>query len=97
MACTETIYLQSAENLVIRLGRIESIIDALELLQISVIPNSDKKEYMLDDGQTRIQTEYRSAKEIAGAIEAYDKLANKIRNKLNGRNMVLRPAQGFRR
>lgn len=92
---TETIYIEGATGLRERLTRIEQIIEALELRQISVIANSDIEEYQLNDGQVNIRTIYRSADQIAKAIESYEKLKQKIINKLNGRQMVLRPWQGL--
>lgn len=92
---TETIYIEGATGLLERLTRIEQIIEALELRQISVIANSDIEEYQLNDGQVNIRTIYRSADQIAKAIESYEKLKQKIINKLNGRQMVLRPWQGL--
>jgi hypothetical protein len=95
MVFTETLYIEGATGLVERLARIEAIIEALELRQVEVIGKSNVEEYQLDDGQVRIKTIYRSAEEIAKAIEAYDKLKQKILNKLNGRQMVLRSWQGL--
>lgn len=95
MVFTETLYIEGATGLLERLTRIEQIIEALELRQIAVIGNSDVEEYQLNDGQVNIRTIYRSAESIEAAIEAYEKLKQKILNKLNGRQMVLRPWQGL--
>jgi hypothetical protein len=95
MVFTETLYIEGATGLVERLARIEAIIEALELRQVEVIGKSNVEEYQLDDGQVRIKTIYRSADQIAKAIEAYEKLKQKILNRLNGRQMVLRPWQGL--
>ena len=95
MVFTETLYIEGATGLVERLARIEAIIEALELRQVEVIGKSNVEEYQLDDGQVRIKTIYRSADQIAKAIEAYEKLKQKILNKLNGRQIVLRPWQGL--
>ncbi len=92
---TETIYIEGATGLLERLTRIEQIIEALELRQVAVTANSDVEEYQLNDGQVNIRTIYRSAEQIAKAIEAYERLKQKILNKLNGRQMVLRPWQGL--
>ena len=95
MVFTETLYIEGATGLVERLARIGAIIEALELRQVEVIGKSNVEEYQLDDGQVRIKTIYRSSEEIAEAIEAYEKLKQKILNKLNGRQIVLRPWQGL--
>ena len=95
MVFTETLYIEGATGLVERLARIEAIIEALELMQVEVIGKSNVEEYQLDDGQVKIKTIYRSSEEIAKAIEAYEKLKQKILNRLNGRQIVLRPWQGL--
>ena len=95
MVFTETLYIEGATGLVERLARIEAIIEALELRQVEVIGKSNVEEYQLDDGQVKIKTIYRSSEEIAKAIEAYEKLKQKILNRLNGRQIVLRPWQGL--
>lgn len=96
MSCTETVYIESATGLKTRLDRIVAIIEALELRQVEVIGNSDVEEYSIDDGQIKIKTIYRSSEQIAKAIEAYEKLKQKLLNQLNGRVMAVRPWQGLR-
>ena len=96
MSCTETIYIESASSKIERLNRIMQIIEALELRQVAVIGNADVEEYSIDDGQIKIKTIYRSSKQIADAIEAYEKLKQKLLNQLNGRQMALRSWQGLR-
>jgi len=95
MACTETIYIESATTKLERLARIEQIIAALELRVVDTISTSNIEEYDINDGQTKIKTKYVTAESMAKAIEAYDKLANKLRNQLNGRQMVLRDWRGL--
>ena len=95
MSCTETIYIESASSKIERLNRIMQIIEALELRQVAVIGNADVEEYSIDDGQIKIKTIYRSSKQIADAIEAYEKLKQKLLNQLNGRQMALRSWQGL--
>jgi len=94
-ACTETVYLESASGLLERLTRINQIIEALEIRALGVVGNADVEEYMIDDGQVKIKTLYKSSESIEKAIEAYDRLKQRIINKLNGRGMVLRPWQGL--
>ena len=93
--CTETVYIESAAGNLIRLERIGQIITALEIRALAVIGNSDVEEYAIDDGQIKIKTLYKSSESIARAILAYEKLYQKLLNKLNGRDMVLRPWQGL--
>ena len=93
---TETLYIQSASSLLEKCTKIELVISGLYDLQIAKIVNSDVKTYKLDDGQMKIETEYRSAEDIADAITSYERICTRIRNTLNGRNFVLRDAGGMR-
>jgi len=92
---TETLYIESATTLEERVRRICAIIEALELRQVAVIGNEDVQEYSIDDGQVKIKTSYRGAKQIAEAIQAYEVIKQRILNKLNGRQMVLRDWRGL--
>ena len=96
MFCTETVYIESATTKLERLARIEQIIAALELRQVDVISNSNIEEYDINDGQTKIKTKYVTAESMAKAIVSYEAIANKLRNQLNGRQMVLRDWRGLR-
>jgi uncharacterized protein (UPF0335 family) len=96
MSCTETIYIESADSMIERVERLEQIIEALEIRALAVVGDADVEEYQIDDGQVKIRTLYKSSESIAKAIMAYEKLRNKLLNKLNGRNMALRPWQGIR-
>ena len=93
---TETIYISDATTLEERLARINTIIEALELRQVEVISKSDIQQYSIDDGQVKITTLYRSADQIAKAINAYEVIKQRILNKLNGRGMALRDWRGLR-
>ena len=96
MDCTETIYIDSAQSLIERVERINTIIFSLETRMVEVgAGNSTTEEYTIDDGQTKINTIYRSPESIARAISLYEKLKQKALNNLNGRGMVLRPARGL--
>jgi hypothetical protein len=85
---TEYQYVIDSQSLKARYDRICSIIEALELQQLAVTGNSDVLSYSLDDGQTRINTQYRSAMDIAKAIESYEKIKNRILAKLTGSSIV---------
>jgi len=92
---TETLYIQQATSLFDRLQRINNIIFALEMQILDNIGNEPITEYSLDDGQVKIRTVYRSVEQMTKAIEALEKIKNKLLNELNGRGMVLRPWQGL--
>jgi hypothetical protein len=95
MVCSETVYIESATTKIARLARIEQIIEALELKMVETTGTSNIEEYDINDGQTKIKTKYVTAESMSKAIEAYERIANKLRNQLNGRQMALRDARGL--
>lgn len=93
---TESEYIVSANTKRERLIRINQIIEALELQQISAVANSDVDSYALNDGQIQISTKYRSPEQIAKAIEAYDKIKARLESDLEGRIVRLADAESIR-
>jgi hypothetical protein len=93
--CTETLYIQSATSLKEKADKIDIIISGLLDQQIAAVANSLTDEYMIDDGQIKIKTIYRSADSIAKAIQDYERIKQQCLNQLNGRVRVLRPWQGM--
>ena len=94
---TETFYIESATSLKERLTRVCNIIEALEIRVVDVaVGNADIDEYQLDDGQVKIRTKYRSVEDMEKAITAFEKLKERILNKLNGRCTVLRDQRGLK-
>ena len=85
---TEYEYIINSTGLKDRYDRICAIIRALEDQQLAVVGNSDVESYTLDDGQTRINTTYRSALEIAKAIDQYERIKNRIQGELLGTRVV---------
>jgi len=95
--CSETIYISGAENLLERIKRIDQIIAGLELAAIdSEASGGVVDEYSINDGQVQIKTKYRNPADVAKALEGYERLKQKLVNRLNGRGMVLRPWEGLR-
>ena len=75
---TESLYVQSASDLLERCNRLEQIITALELRMVDAGTESSILEYyILDDGQTKITSAYRDVRRIAEAIEGFEKLYQK--------------------
>lgn len=85
---TEYQYVIDSTSLKERYDRICTIITALENAQIAGVSNSDVVSYTLDDGQTRINTTYRSAEDIQKAIDGYEKIKERIANQLTGTRIV---------
>ena len=54
-------------------------------------------EYQLDDGQVKIKTNYRSIQEIQSGINALEKSKQMWLNRLQGRVVVLKDVNSFRR
>ena len=92
---TEKVYIESATSLEEKLARYDTIILALENRMIDAgTDNATTGSYSVDDGQVKIQNMYTSVDAMEKGIEAFEYLRNKILNKLNGRQMVLRPWRG---
>lgn len=85
---TEWQYIIDSDGLKARYDRVTAIITALEEQQLAVVSNSGVISYSLDDGQTRIQTSYRSSDQIAKAIDGYEKIRNRILAELTGSSIV---------
>lgn len=85
---TEYEYIIDSTSLKQRYDRICQIITGLENQQLAAVGNSDVEAYTLDDGQTRINTQYRSAEDIAKAIFQYERIKNSIQAKLLGTRIV---------
>jgi hypothetical protein len=52
------------------------------------IDNNGVVQYSLDDGQTKINTTYRSVKELSETIEALDKIRARLHATLTGTRIV---------
>lgn len=66
-----------------QIARIDQCITALLALQIDTTGDQSIEEYTVDNGQTKIQTRYRSTAQITNSIFALRKLRNEIRNEGN--------------
>lgn len=85
---TEYQYVIDSTSLKQRYDRISAIITALENQQLLMAGNSDVLSYSLDDGQTRISTNYRSPDQIAKAIDQYEKILKRIEAEITGTRIV---------
>lgn len=68
-----------------RIAAIDSIIDTLLLTAADAASNDNISKYVLNDGQTIIQCEYKGAESIMKSIQAFRKLRNMYINDSNGR------------
>jgi hypothetical protein len=85
---TEYQYIIDSASLKERYDRIVAIIAALENQQLLDVGKSGILSYSLDDGQTRISTQYRSADQIMKAIESYERIKERILNQITGTRIV---------
>lgn len=90
-------YIDCATDLQARLIRINAIIFALEGSALKSAATGEITEYTLDDGQTKISQVYRNPAEIERSILAYEKIRERIINKLTGRMVRLSDESNFRR
>jgi hypothetical protein len=96
VSCTEKVYIENANDLKDRITRIEAIITALETQLTTGAANSDIVSYSLDDGQTKITSQYRGVASMMAGLKALDTLRQRLINQLNGRVKAIRPWQGLR-
>ena len=85
---TEYEYIIDSTGLKQRYDRITQIITALENQMILAAGNSTTEEYSLNDGQIQIRTMYRSPDSISKAIDAFEKIRNRILAELTGTTRV---------
>jgi hypothetical protein len=90
------IYIDSAATLKEKVVRIDAIITALETSALKAAENEDVLSYSLDDGQTKISSNYRSTESVLKSIEAFLRLRNMYINQLNGRVVRLVDGQSLR-
>lgn len=76
-------YIQSAATRKEKVEKIDAVIDALLVAMSGMTENEGIKEYSLDNGQTKIQTEYRSAAAVTASIQSLTKLKNDLINQGN--------------
>jgi len=81
-------YVIDSADLKQRYDRIKAIITALENQQLLSVGKSGTISYSLNDGQTSISTQYRSFSEVAKAIEQYEKILERITNKITGTRII---------
>lgn len=82
------IYVDCAKTLTERLARINAIIDALEETALRAAANEDITSYMIDNGQTKINTMYRDSAAVTRSILAFEQIKERILKKLNKSSVV---------
>jgi len=89
------VYITSATTIEARLTACRNVIDALYVIAATGAGTANFESYELDDGQTKVFTKYRNAKDINLAIMAFERLEQRYLNQLNGRRMRLVNGKNF--
>ncbi len=83
------VYITSKKTLKDQLAAIDNIISVLMATAATAAVDENLTEYILDDGQTKIQCNYRGIESIVKSIQSLEKLKNFYSNQLNGRMIRL--------
>lgn len=89
------IYITSCKTLKAQLAAIDNIINTLLATAAVAAVDENLTEYILDDGQTKIQCNYRGVDGIIKAIKGLESLKALYQNQLNGRVIRLVDAKNF--
>ncbi|AGF91163.1 structural protein [Cellulophaga phage phi47:1] len=82
-------YIESVDSLDLKIAAIESLIDAMLLNAIDSISDSGTKIYSLDDGQSKIMTEFRSPSDITKGVLALEKMKFVYVNRRDGSGITI--------
>jgi hypothetical protein len=84
-------YITKPSDLLVRINRIQAIIDTFENAIVANATSAHLQEYSLDDGQSKIKTGYRSMKELTDGLMGLDLLLQRLvvrYNKLNNGSVI---------
>lgn len=76
-------YIDSATSIKEKIQRCDQVIMQLMTIAAKAIETDHILEYSLDDGQTKIQTKYKGADNVAKSILAYENLRERYKMMLN--------------
>lgn len=91
---TESEYILLYPDPEAQLVQVQAILAAYDTLALDLISKGAIKEYMLDDGQVRIQREYGSLKEISASRLYYEQFGNRLIAQIDGRTTKILPCLG---
>lgn len=94
---SEGIYITAAATTEDKITRIDAIITALLTVSLTAAASDNISSYMLDDGQTKINTAYKGVDSVVKSIKAFEDLKSYYQNTLNGRVMRLVDSKNFKR
>jgi len=78
-----------------RVDKVNAIIDTLLDAQLEFTADPNKKEYKLDDGQTKISVMYRDLDAVAASITHWERVKQMYLNRINGRMVRLLDGKNF--
>ena len=93
MSCSEFDYVKSAATIEEELAFVRQIIAALKEAALKAAGNSDIDLYRLDDGQTLINTQYRSVEDMYKGIRFWLQEEQRLFNQLYGNRTKLQPCK----
>jgi uncharacterized protein YejL (UPF0352 family) len=81
-------YLATTSSYQDKIVKIDKVIAALFVTLEKAATNEDISSYSLDDGQTKVMTQYKSASQVSASIEAMEKLRAYYNSKISGNKIV---------
>lgn len=81
-------YVETCTSVKAQIAAIDAIVTALFLVALKAAENGDISQYSLDNGQTVVQTTYRTAKDVADSIAAFKAIRKSLVNDRIGIGMV---------
>jgi len=89
-------YIDSATTLKAKVTAIDAVIDKLETTLLKAATSDLFEEYLLDDGQTKIKTVYRSVEAITKGLTGLEAIKQRYINRLQGRVVTMVDEKNFR-
>ncbi len=83
-------YIQSKNCLDARILAVENLIDSMLVTSIEAIDNGGTMSFTLDDGQMKVNTLYRSVKEVTEGIRGLERILQAWINRRDGSVTILR-------
>ena len=93
---TESQYLEIYPDPAAKLIQVRLILEAYDTLLLTMISEGIVTEYLLDDGQVRIQRKFGSLNEINASRLTYEQLANRLKGQMEGHTTKFIPCHTLR-
>lgn len=85
-------YIRSRKSLKAKIDATEVMIDKLQEKMLESIDDIQNSDYLIDDGQVKVQSSFRSTGDIEKSLESLEKMLQRYINQYNGRIYVMRGA-----